>query len=47
LPFHDRARPAAVLELVELLVNTIPFLAVDAVEKANSSSPGFPMGCAP
>jgi transketolase len=29
------------------LVNTIRFLAVDAVEKANSGHPALPMGCAP
>lgn len=28
-------------------MNTIRFLAVDAVEKANSGHPGLPMGCAP
>lgn len=33
--------------LVEKSVNTIRFLAVDAVEKANSGHPGLPMGCAP
>jgi transketolase len=33
--------------LVELSINTIRFLAVDAVEKANSGHPGLPMGCAP
>jgi transketolase len=34
-------------ELVELSINTIRFLAIDAVEKANSGHPGLPMGCAP
>ncbi|GMN43131.1 hypothetical protein TIFTF001_012330 [Ficus carica] len=33
--------------LVEKSINTIRFLAVDAVEKANSGHPGLPMGCAP
>uniref|UniRef100_M8BZD4 transketolase n=1 Tax=Aegilops tauschii TaxID=37682 RepID=M8BZD4_AEGTA len=41
-----RAQPAAA-ELVERSVNTIRFLAVDAVEKAKSGHPGLPMGCAP
>ncbi|PKA57996.1 Transketolase, chloroplastic [Apostasia shenzhenica] len=34
-------------ELFEKSVNTVRFLAVDAVEKANSGHPGLPMGCAP
>ena len=35
-------------EDIELLsINTIRFLAVDAVQKANSGHPGMPMGCAP
>nr|CAB3486926.1 unnamed protein product [Digitaria exilis] len=34
-------------DLVEQSVNTIRFLAVDAVEKAQSGHPGLPMGCAP
>ncbi|KAL3326001.1 hypothetical protein AABB24_036954 [Solanum stoloniferum] len=33
--------------IVEKSVNTIRFLAIDAVEKANSGHPGLPMGCAP
>lgn len=35
------------LALLEKSVNTIRFLAIDAVEKANSGHPGLPMGCAP
>ncbi|MGE5352699.1 MAG: transketolase [Acidobacteriota bacterium] len=34
-------------ELDELCINTIRFLAVDAVQKANSGHPGMPMACAP
>lgn len=34
-------------DLDQLCVNTIRFLAVDAVEKANSGHPGAPMGLAP
>jgi transketolase len=34
-------------ELDKLCINTIRFLSVDAVEKANSGHPGLPMGAAP
>ncbi|CAN6179550.1 unnamed protein product [Urochloa humidicola] len=34
-------------QLLEKSVNTIRFLAIDAVEKANSGHVGMPMGCAP
>ncbi|MBK9098838.1 MAG: transketolase [bacterium] len=34
-------------DLSQLSINTIRFLAVDAVQKANSGHPGMPMGCAP
>lgn len=34
-------------ELDQLCINTIRFLSVDAVEKANSGHPGLPMGAAP
>lgn len=38
--------PAVAPELATLAVNTIKFLAVDGVEKANSGHPGLPMGAA-
>lgn len=34
-------------DLDQLCINTIRFLAVDAVQKANSGHPGLPMGDAP
>ena len=34
-------------ELTQKAINTIRFLSVDAVEKANSGHPGMPMGAAP
>nr|CAD1821689.1 unnamed protein product [Ananas comosus var. bracteatus] len=41
------AAAAAAESTVERSVNTIRFLAIDAVEAANSGHPGLPMGCAP
>jgi transketolase len=34
-------------ELDQLSINTLRFLAVDGVQKANSGHPGAPLGCAP
>ena len=39
--------PVATQSLEQLCVNSIRFLAIDAVEKANSGHPGLPMGAAP
>ena len=42
--FATIAAPPA---LDELCINTLRFLAVDMVQKANSGHPGMPMGSAP
>ena len=34
-------------DLDQRCINTIRFLSVDAVQKANSGHPGMPMGAAP
>jgi transketolase len=39
--------PVATQSLEELCINSIRFLAIDAVEKAKSGHPGLPMGAAP
>ena len=42
------AAPADVsTETINDCVNTIRFLAIDAINKSNSGHPGLPMGCAP
>jgi transketolase len=39
--------PVAAQSLDQLSINSIRFLAVDAIEKAKSGHPGLPMGAAP
>jgi transketolase len=39
--------PSQGTPLDQLSINTLRFLAVDAVQKANSGHPGAPLGCAP
>ena len=34
-------------EIDQISINTLRFLAVDAVEKAKNGHPGAPLGCAP
>ncbi len=44
---RENVAPQPAPALAELCINTIRFLAVDAVQKANSGHPGMPMGAAP
>ncbi|MCS5706479.1 transketolase [Synechococcus sp. FGCU-3] len=39
--------PASTSQVETLCINSIRFLAVDAINKSNSGHPGLPMGCAP
>ena len=43
----DIAPPKAGEEELFKAINTIRFLSIDGVNKANSGHPGLPMGCAP
>ncbi len=47
LHIKTRIMAVATQSLEELCINSIRFLAIDAVEKAKSGHPGLPMGAAP
>ena len=44
---NDFPKTMSPIELDRLAINTIRFLSIDAVQKANSGHPGLPMGAAP
>ena len=41
------APPGVSADTVNDAINTVLFLAIDAINKSNSGHPGLPMGCAP